>query len=207
MPIFASAADDDQYDDNAPQAMRWLTDLGGNPRNSFVGFADGKHGTEIFGPHPELPRQIVSWLKDTLVMTVASPDRPVTPAPNPARELWTLIDRGDFTKAAEYLADARQRDAKAFLFPETEMNLAGYEQLQAGNAKGAVALFSMNATAYPTSANAQDSLGDGYAADGQPALAIQAAEKCLALLDSYHADERTKAAIRQSAEDKIKLRP
>ena len=208
LPIFASAAADDQYDDDAPQAMRWLTELGGNPRNSFVGFADGKHGTEIFGPHPELPRQIVSWLKETLVTTVASPDRPPTPVQTPARELWTMIDRGEFVKASEYFESARAHDPKAFLFPEAEMNLAGYELLQAGNAKGAVALFRMNATAYPASANAQDSLGDGYVADGQPALALQAAEKCLALLDGYHGDERTKAAIRQSAEDKIKkLRP
>ena len=208
LPIFASAAADDQYDDDAPQAMRWLTELGGNPRNSFVGFADGKHGTEIFGPHPELPRQIVSWLKDTLVTTVASPDRPVTPVQTPARELWTMIDRGEFVKATEYFEAERARDPKAYLFPEAEMNLAGYEALQAGNAKGAVALFRMNATAYPASANAQDSLGDGYVADGQPALALQASEKCLAMLDGYHADERTKAAIRQSAEEKIKkLRP
>ena len=119
-----------------------------------------------------------------------------------------MIDRGEFVKASEYFETERARDPKAYLFPEAEMNLAGYEALQAGNAKGAVALFRMNATAYPASANAQDSLGDGYVADGQPALALQAAEKCLALLDGYHADERTKAAIRQSAEEKIKkLRP
>ena len=28
----------------------------GQPAQHFVGFKDGKHGTEIFGPHPELPR-------------------------------------------------------------------------------------------------------------------------------------------------------
>src|SRR5204863_2425735 len=66
MPIFASAAADDQFDNDAPQSMRWLTELGGNPRNQFAGFPDGKHGTEIFVPHPELPRQIVSWYADTL---------------------------------------------------------------------------------------------------------------------------------------------
>jgi len=208
MPIFASAAADDQYDNDAPQAMRWLTELGGNPRNKFVGFADGKHGTEIFGPHPELPRAIVSWLKDVLVTSVPSPDKPTTPVQTPAHEFWALVYRGDVTKATEYAAAARSRDPKVFLFPEADMNFAGYEQLQAGNAKAAVALFKMNVEAYPTSANAQDSLGDGYVADGQPALALQAAEKCLSMLDGYHADEQTKAAIRQSAEDKIKkLKP
>ena len=161
--------------------MRWLTELGGNPRNKFVGFADGKHGTEIFGPHPELPRAIVSWLKDVLVTSVPSPDKPPTPVQTPAREFWTLVYRGDLTKATEYADAARARDPKVFLFPEADMNFAGYEQLQAGNAKAAVALFKMNVDAYPASANAQDSLGDGYVADGQPALALQAAQKCLTM--------------------------
>jgi hypothetical protein len=54
MPVFASAAADDQYDNDAPQAMRWLTELSGNPRNTFVGFADGKHG-------PRSSVRIQSW--------------------------------------------------------------------------------------------------------------------------------------------------
>jgi pimeloyl-ACP methyl ester carboxylesterase len=204
MPIFTAAADDDQYDDSAPPTMRWLTELGGNPRNKFVGFADGRHGTEIFGPHPELPRDIVAWLKDTLITTVASPDQAPAPLQTPVREFWTLIYRGELVKAAEYLQAVRARDPKVVLFPELDMNFAGYEQLQANNSKAAVALFKMNVEAYPDSANAQDSLGDGYVADGQPELALQAAEKCLSMLDGYHADEQTKAAIRQSAEDKIR---
>jgi hypothetical protein len=66
----------------------------------------------------------------------------------------------------------------------------------------------MNAEAYPTSANAQDSLADAYLADGQPALALAASQKCLALLPADRADDRRKAAIRQSAEEKIrKLKP
>ena len=47
--------------------MQWILAMSGNPRNKFSGFKDGKHGTEIFGPHPELPKQIVAWYADTLV--------------------------------------------------------------------------------------------------------------------------------------------
>ena len=47
--------------------MQWLTALSGNPRNRFVGFARGKHGTEMFDLHPELARQIVAWYVATLV--------------------------------------------------------------------------------------------------------------------------------------------
>jgi tetratricopeptide (TPR) repeat protein len=88
------------------------------------------------------------------------------------------------------------------------MNLAGYERLQAGKHQDAIALFTLNTEAYPASANAQDSLGDAYLADGQTELALAASEKCLALLPADRADDRRKAAIRQSAEEKIrKLKP
>jgi hypothetical protein len=53
-------------------------------------------------------------------------------------------------------------------------------------------------------ANTQDSLGDAYLADGQPALALAASEKCLALLAADTLDDRRKAAIRESAEEKIR---
>src|SRR4030095_14349730 len=52
LPIFTAAAADDQYDTDAPGQMRWMVEMSGNPRNKFSGFKDGKHGTEIFGPHP-----------------------------------------------------------------------------------------------------------------------------------------------------------
>ena len=45
LPVFAAAAADDQFDAQAPQSMQWLAELSGNPRNRFVGFADGRHGT------------------------------------------------------------------------------------------------------------------------------------------------------------------
>ena len=205
MPVFASAAADDQYDNDAPEAMRWLTELSGNPRNTFVGFPDGKHGTEIFGPHPELARQIVSWLEDTLVKDPADPKANVAPRASATREFWTLVDEpSGVARAAQLFHATRERDPHAYLFPEGVMNLAGYERLQAGKQKDAIALFTLNAEAYPTSANAQDSLGDAYLADGQPALALAASEKCLALLAADKADDRRKAAIRESAEEKIR---
>ena len=86
LPIFASAAADDQFDANAPESMRWLTEVSGNPRNKFVGFADGKHGTEIFVPHPELPQQIVAWYIETLVKAPADPAAAITPTKTPASE-------------------------------------------------------------------------------------------------------------------------
>jgi pimeloyl-ACP methyl ester carboxylesterase len=204
LPVFTSAAADDQFGASVITEMQWLSELSGNPRNSFVGFKDGKHGTEIFGPHPELPQQIVAWYVDTLVKTPADPTMPVTAKPTPASEFWKALDTPDgATRAAALFHEARQKDPNAYLFPESVLNLSGYEKLQAGATKDAVAIFQLNVEAYPQSANAQDSLGDGYLADGQKDLALAAAKKCLEMLAADPGTEEYKKAIRASAEEKI----
>jgi len=208
IPVFASAAADDEYDADAPEAMRWLTDLSGNPRNRFVGFADGRHGTEIFGRHPELPRDIVRWFHDTLVDHPASPQIAAAPHDTPARHFWTALDEhDDVAGAVRQYHETRSGDPTAVLFPEGVLNLAAYERLQAGKRTDAIALFTLNTEAYPTSANVWDSLGDGYLANGQSALALEAAQKCLELLPGDRSSEDLKKTIRASAEEKIeKLR-
>ena len=85
------------------------------------------------------------------------------------------------------------------------LNLAGYERMQAGATKEAVAIFQLNVEAYPNSANAQDSLGDGYLADGQKELALAAAKKCLEMLAADTRPEQIKNEIRQSADEKIAM--
>src|SRR5690242_2266929 len=183
LPIFTAAAADDEFGSNAPQDMQWLAELSGNPRNKFMGFKDGKHGTEIFGPHPELPREIVAWYEDTLVRRVADPSAAVTPKRTPAREFWrnaenpkTVVD------AVTIFHDARAADPRAVLFPEVVLNLLGYQHLQQHRTKEAIELFKLNTEAYPASANTYDSLGDAYVADGQSDLALQASQKAIELL-------------------------
>jgi dienelactone hydrolase len=204
LPVFASAAADDQFDADVPRSMQWLLDLSGNPRNRFAGFADGRHGTEIFGPHPELPRQIVAWYVETLVTAPADRSASVQPKETPVREFWTTFDRDGVERAVQTFHAVRRRDPDAFLFPEGVMNQAGYERLQAGKTKDAIALFTLNVEAYPASANALDSLGDAYLADGQRDRALAAARRCLELLPDDKANDQFKAAIRASAEEKIK---
>ncbi len=209
MPVFAAAAADDQYDPEAPQSMQWLAELSGNPRNRFVGFADGRHGTEIFEPHPELVTQIVEWYVDTLIKAPADPSTVPSSRTTPATEFWSALHgSGGVAKAVELFHDARRRDEKAFLFPEAVMNQVAYERLQAGETKDAIELFKLIVDAYPASANAQDSLGDGYLAAGQNDLALAAARRSLEMLASDRASDQLKAAIRQSAQQKIdKLSP
>jgi dienelactone hydrolase len=207
IPLFTAAAADDQYSSEAPQLMRWFTDVTGNPRNKFVGFKDGRHGTEIFGPHPELPKRIVAFYVDTLEKNPASANAKVTPTTTPVSQFWTAASEpGGATRAAQIFHDARKTDPNAFLFPESMLNVLGYERLQAAEAQAktdALTLFKLNAEAYPESANTQDSLADAYLANGQNTQALAAEQKCLQLLPNDKANAQFKAQLRQAAEEKI----
>jgi dienelactone hydrolase len=204
VPILSAAAADDEFDSEAPQLMRWFAEVSGNSRNRFIGFKDGRHGTEIFGPHPELPRQIVAWFVDTLVKSPTDATARFTRRKTATSEFWAVAtQRGAAAKAARLFRDARTRDPRAFLFPESILNQLAYRRLQDGDTDDAVELFKLNVEAYSTSANAQDSLADGYAAHGQNDLALAAEQKCLDLLPADRINDQFKAALRQAAEQKI----
>ncbi len=204
LPIFAAAAADDQYDADVRELMQWMLALSGNPRNRFSGFKDGKHGTEIFGPHPELPKQIVAWYADTLIKTPADASAPVTAKTTPMREFWRKAESPNGVAAAvKMFHDARARDPHATLFPESALNLLGYQHLQAGRNKQAIEIFRLNTEAYPASANTYDSLGDAYVADGQNEQALSASQKAIDMLATDKSGDDRKKAIRASAEQKI----
>lgn len=228
IPLFTAAAADDEYLSDAPQLMRWFAEVTGNPRNRFIGFEDGRHGTEIFGLHPELPKQIVAFYVDTLETNPASATAKFTPKDTPVSRFWTAASEpGGATRAAKIFDDARKRDPGASLFPELMLNLLGYERMQAAGihvagpnlptekgaaesahdaaqAKGdALTLLKLNAEAYPESANARDSLADAYLANGKTTEALAAEEKCLELLPNDKANAQFKAQLRQAAEAKI----
>jgi dienelactone hydrolase len=204
LPVFAAAAADDQFDANAPASMRWILALSGNSRNKFSGFKDGKHGTEIFGPHPELVDQLVSWYTDTLVHRPADRKASVTVANSPMREFWRLAaSPGGAAEAVKVFNRIPTGERSEELFPEAQINLLGYFHLQAGRTDAAIQLFKLNTTAYPDSANTYDSLGDAYLANGQNDLALQASTRALELLPKDRSTADRKEQIRQSAEQKI----
>ena len=206
LPIFTAAAADDEYNPAMLQIMQWFGEISRNPRSKFEGFKDGRHGTEIFGPHPELVDHIVTFFEESL-----SPHGShafVLPRKTVAAEFWSVAGQpGGGARAAQMFHDARKKDAKAYLAPEYPVNLLGYDRLQAGDKEDAIELFKLNAEAYPASANAQDSLSDGYLAAGQKQLALAAEEKCLELLPGDANSADFKAQLRKQAEGKIaKLR-
>jgi tetratricopeptide (TPR) repeat protein len=184
--------------------MKWFTDLTASGRNRFLGFPDGRHGTEIFGPHPELPRQIAEWCVDTLVKAPADPKAPVTAAKSAASEFWSALEApGGTARAVELYREARRRDPQAYLFPEGLLNQAAYERMQAGGTKDAIELCRLNTEAYPASANTYDSLADAYLADGQSELALQAATKAIEMLPADKGSEDFKELVRRSAQEKL----
>lgn len=64
---------------------------------------------------------------------------------------------------------------------ERILNTLGYELLQSGNTKDAIALFALNVSMYPNSYNTYDSLGEAYTDAGNKKDAIKNYEKSLAL--------------------------
>ncbi len=203
-PIFTAAAADDEYNNDAVQVMQWTASLSSNPRTKFSGFKDGKHGTEIFGPHPELVQQVVAFFVDTLVTKPVDLKAAIASRKTPASEFWTLADqKGGVARAADLYREIHKRGPQAFVFPEFAVNLLGYARLQAGDTKDAIELFKLNTEAYPASANTQDSLSDGYLATGQKDLALAAEEKCLELLPGDANNAEIKAQLDKVARDKI----
>ena len=201
LPLFAAAADDDG---DAPETMRWLLALSGNPRNTLSHFKDGGHGTEIFGPHPELVTQIAEWFTRTLVTDVADPAKSVAPVRTASHEFWTLAaDPATVARAVAIYKDVKKKGSSTIVFPQGPMNVLGYQHLQAGDAKAAIALFELNTEVFPRSANTWDSLGDAYLAAGEKELALAASRKAIDLLATDTVNEEFKNGIRASAEKKI----
>ena len=206
LPVFFSAADDDEFQGTV-ELLLWLYGVSSNPGKKFVRFANGGHGADMFATHPELRRMIVDWYVTTLIKTPghapASKDSIVLPR---ASQVFKLLEEpGGIDKIAAMLAEARRNEPKAVLFPESIVNIIGYEHLQARDSAKAVQILKLNVTAFPASANAYDSLSDAYLANGQKELARQNARKALELLVSDSADtEARRNAIRDSAQQKLK---
>ena len=205
IPVFVAAAEDDQYQ-SFPVGMQWLFTLSPSPASRFQSYATGRHGGEMFGPHPELVDMIADWFAATLMNQPS-----LLPKTNGSRFDPTVANALEQMEQPEGVAEAIQKlvalqakDPKLGL-SEVIVNALGYEHILAKDTKGAVEIMKLNVRAYPDSPNAYDSLADAYVADGQKELAIENAKKALELLASdTRDDEARKKGIRESAEQKLK---
>jgi dienelactone hydrolase len=204
LPIFGAAS---HGDGGAVETMRWAMGWSRNPANKFVEYQAAGHGADMFAVEKELQPQVLAWFETHLRDAPAT--RPtVTKAGGPTivEEFWTALNQpGGVERARQMYDAAKNRDKSIVLFPEAETNLLGYQLLRDGNLKDAIGVFQLNVEGYPRSANACDSLSDGYVAMGNKDEALKYAQKAIELLDTDpNATADFKKLIRESAEGKIK---
>jgi hypothetical protein len=101
--------------------------------------------------------------------------------PSVAELVRTAIEKDDVASAKTALADFKADPANQYVTAEVPINRLGYELLAARKVENAIAVFKLNAEAFPDSGNVWDSLGEGYMAANRNAEAIAAYEKAYAL--------------------------
>jgi pimeloyl-ACP methyl ester carboxylesterase len=204
LPIFAAAS---HRDGGAVGTMRWAMGWSRNPSNKFVEYKAAGHGTDMFAVEKGLQPQMLTWLETHLRNApTATPAKATASKPTAAEEFWTTLNQpGGVERARKLYEEAKKRDKNVVLFPEGETNLLGYQLLNAGNFKDAIAVFQLNVEGYPQSANVYDSLSDGYVALGNRDEALKNAQKAVEMIDKdLEANPDFKRVVRESAEKKIK---
>ncbi len=73
------------------------------------------------------------------------------------------------------------KNSESYDFDEGDMNAVGYQLLQLGKIKEAIAIFKLNVAKFPESGNAYDSLGEAYLSSGDNELALFNYKKSVAL--------------------------
>ncbi len=81
------------------------------------------------------------------------------------------------------------------LATEAELNILGYQYLNQGNTAKAIEVFKQNITRYPQSWNTYDSLGEGYAKQGDKKLAVKNYTKALEMVKDEKQKERIKEVL------------
>lgn len=100
--------------------------------------------------------------------------------PPTIRALHTELRKRGFAEAQALVKQAKKRNP-AYTLPEEQVNAWGYLLLKQAQPEAALEIFKLNASLYPQSANAFDSLGEAYAEAGNRALARQHYQRSLAL--------------------------
>jgi len=121
--------------------------------------------------------EVLAGLSASGLTIIEAEERPPT-----QDEYLAILNAGNTEAAIEIYDKFTAIDPDLVLFPEANMNFAGYGMLQRGRTAEAVTLFKMNAETYPQSANCWDSLTEAYVANGDNEMALQCIEKVLETL-------------------------
>jgi tetratricopeptide (TPR) repeat protein len=151
----------------------------------------------------EDPRDVRQWKGPDVAAELTSRDyaRNLDPAlaavrayrrePSAAERMAAALERGSIEAAMRAYREYRADPRHAYVDTEDGLNSLGYTLLEKGRARAAVAIFELNAREHPRSANAYDSLGDGYLKLGSNAAAIRSYRKSLEL-DSSNSNARNR---------------
>src|SRR5262249_28605715 len=152
LPLFVGYADDDEFKPTI-DAIQWIYSLSSNPGKQMAHYATGGHGADMFKVHPELRGKITDWYVTTLIKTPGSapPNKTAWSAPASLQILNQIDQPGGASQVSQKLTAARKHDPKAVLFQEEIVNVMGYEHMQAGDLKGGIEIFKLNAEAFPNS--------------------------------------------------------
>lgn len=105
------------------------------------------------------------------------------------KAFWAQLDKQGYDHLAEIASDLKQQNP-SFTLPESDVNDLGFILLGKNQKKEAVYVFKYNLEANPNSANAYDSLAEGYDDLGEKDLAIKNFRKAIELdpKNTYAAD-------------------
>ena len=95
--------------------------------------------------------------------------------------LMTITMDEGVDKAIETYEELKYDYEDVYDFKEAQLNILGYELLQAGKNKEAIKIFKLNVEQFPKAFNVYDSLGEAYMISGDKKLAIKNYEKSLKL--------------------------
>jgi hypothetical protein len=135
-------------------------------------------------------------------------DQPVDdPKRSIAVTVMNTISEKDVTSAiAQYRELKAGKTAGEYNFGETELNQLGYQLMQMKKVTEAIEIFKLNVEMYPHSANAYDSLGEGYMVHGDKDLSIANYKKSLEL-DPKNTNATAKLAELTGTQKEVKVDP
>jgi predicted Zn-dependent protease len=93
--------------------------------------------------------------------------------------------------AEQHFRDVSKRVGWPLAVPESVINDLGYAALSGGKTQDGISLFKRNVEANPNSANAHDSLSEGYAKAGMWKDAARASDRAAALAVEYDRPNRS----------------
>ncbi len=129
----------------------------------------------------EIFKEYGSWLRQMdWVQVVAAESEPAGPPSICEPLTQTILEKGIAGTVEQYRL-LRERAPKGYDFSERELNRLGYELLDRGMVEEAIAIFTLNAEAYPDSANAYDSLGEACVRNGDARRGVEYYRKSLEL--------------------------